>query len=153
MLKPGEQAPDFTFTDIKGKQTKLSDLKGRKVIVYFYPKDNTPGCTAEACSFRDNYHDLQAKGYYVIGVSADPIKSHENFKEKFQLPFTLVSDTDKIIIQAYGAWGPKKFMGRSFDGILRSTFIIDENGVIEHVIEKVDTKDSVGQIYRLAKIS
>lgn len=153
MLKIGEQAPDFIFTKQDGKESKLSDLKGQKVIVYFYPKDNTPGCTAEACSFRDNFHDLQAKGYYVIGISADPIKSHENFKEKFQLPFTLVSDPDKIIIQAYGAWGPKKFMGRSFEGILRSTFIIDENGFIENVIEKVDTKDSVGQIYRLTTIS
>ena len=145
------QAPDFTFTDREGKQQKLSDLKGRKVILYFYPKDSTPGCTAEACDFRDNYIMWQKKAYEVIGVSADSEASHAKFAGKHSLPFPLVADTEKTIIKAYGVWGPKKFMGRTFDGILRTTFIIDAEGKIEEKITKVDTKSSTAQILELLK--
>jgi len=150
-MEKGMQAPDFTYTGNDGKQHQLSDLKGRKVILYFYPKDSTPGCTAEACDFRDHYEMWLKKGYEVIGISADSEASHLKFAEKYQLPFPLVADTDKTIIKAYGVWGPKKFMGRTFDGILRTTFIIDENGIIEEVISKVDTKASTDQILGIIK--
>ena len=150
-MEKGMQAPDFTFTDREGKQRKLSDLKGRKVILYFYPKDSTPGCTAEACDFRDNYSMWLKKGYEVIGISADSGASHAKFVEKYSLPFPLVSDTEKTIINAYGVWGPKKFMGRTFNGILRTTFIIDAEGKIEEKISKVDTKASTAQILEFLK--
>jgi len=149
MLKPGDFAPDFVFVDEKDEEKKLSDLKGRKVIVYFYPKDNTPGCTAEACSFRDGYATLLSKGFYVIGISPDSPKSHESFKTKYNLPFPLVSDPDKNIIKAYGAWGPKKMAGKTYEGVIRTTFIVDENGRIEHVITKVDTKRSAEQVLEI----
>jgi thioredoxin-dependent peroxiredoxin len=145
-LKPGDKAPDFQGKDQNGNMISLSDFKGSKLVIYFYPKDNTPGCTAQACNLRDNYELLQEKGYKVIGVSADSEKSHKGFIEKFNLPFPLIADTDKEIIKAFGVWGPKKFMGKTFDGIHRTTFVIDENGVIEEVISKVETKDHTAQI-------
>ncbi|MDD3742695.1 MAG: thioredoxin-dependent thiol peroxidase, partial [Lentimicrobiaceae bacterium] len=137
-LKKGDKAPEFSATDQNGNLIKLSDYKGSKVILYFYPKDNTPGCNAEACSLRDGYNDLLKQGYKIIGVSPDNLKSHQNFTRKFNLPFPLIPDTDKEIIQAYGVWGRKKFMGKEYDGVFRTTFIIDEDGNIESVISKVD---------------
>ncbi|MDX9942891.1 MAG: thioredoxin-dependent thiol peroxidase [Bacteroidales bacterium] len=144
-LKPGDQAPDFKGKDSRGNALSLADFKGSKLVLYFYPKDNTPGCTAQACNLRDNYELLMKQGYKVVGVSADSEKSHEKFIEKFELPFPLISDTEKEILKAYGVWGPKKFMGRTYDGIHRTTFIIDEKGVIGEVIEKVDTKNHAAQ--------
>lgn len=145
-LKEGDKAPEFEAIDQKGKKIALKDLSGSKVILFFYPKDNTPGCTAEACNLRDNYDDLLEKGFKIIGVSADSQKSHQKFTEKFRLPFSLIPDTDKEIIKAYDVWGPKKFMGREYDGIHRTTFIISEEGNIEKVITKVKTKDHSDQI-------
>jgi peroxiredoxin Q/BCP len=146
MLQAGTTAPDFTAKDQAGNEVNLSHFKGKKVVLYFYPKDDTPGCTAEACSFRDNYTSLKSKGFEIIGVSPDDVKKHAKFVDKYSLPFTLVADTDTSIARAYGVWGRKKFMGKEYDGILRTTFVIDENGVIEKVIDKVDTKDSSGQL-------
>ena len=145
-LKEGDKAPDFAVQDQHGKTVKLSDLKGKKVILYFYPKDNTPGCTKEACDFKSNYSDLKKRGYEVVGVSTDSVKSHQKFIEKFDLPFTLLADTEKEIVNAYGVYGEKKFMGRTYQGIHRTTFVIDEKGVIEKVIKKVDTKNSTQQV-------
>ena len=145
-LKPGDKAPEFSGIDQDGQPISLADYKGKKVILYFYPKDNTPGCTDEACSLRDGYDDLTKLGYDVIGVSADSAKSHLGFIQKHQLPFRLIADTDKSVIKAYGAWGEKKLYGKSYDGILRSTFIISETGLIEKVIEKVKTKDHAKQV-------
>jgi peroxiredoxin Q/BCP len=145
-LKPGDAAPLFAAADQKGKEISLESLKGRKVVLYFYPKDDTPGCTVEACNLRDNHTELINKGYTVIGVSPDPQKAHEKFTEKYELPFSLLPDTDKKIISAYGVWGPKKFMGKSYDGVFRTTFVIDENGIIEKVFTKVDTKNHTEQI-------
>lgn len=139
MLSKGTKAPDFTLNNEEGKPVSLKDFRGKKVVVYFYPKDNTPGCTKEACSIRDNYDAMLAKGAVVIGISADSEKSHVNFKSKFGLPFYLLSDPEKKVIQAFGAWGEKTMMGKKYDGILRSTFVIDEKGTITHVFEKVDT--------------
>jgi peroxiredoxin Q/BCP len=135
-IEAGKKAPP-----IKGV-----DFKGKKTVLYFYPKDDTPGCTANACNFRDNYSTLTKKGFTVIGVSPDTEKSHEKFKKKYDLPFELVPDTDQTIATAYGVWGRKKFMGREYDGILRTTFVIDENGKIATVIDKVDTQDSTNQL-------
>ncbi|MDY0342163.1 MAG: thioredoxin-dependent thiol peroxidase [Lentimicrobium sp.] len=148
-LKKGQKAPDFTATDQSGNPIKLSNYKGSKVILYFYPKDNTPGCNAEACSLRDGYDDLLSKGFKIIGVSPDNLKSHQNFTEKFSLPFPLIPDTGKEIIKAYGVWGRKKFMGKEYDGVFRTTFIIDEEGNIESIINKVDTKKHAVQILNL----
>jgi peroxiredoxin Q/BCP len=145
-LKEGDKAPDFEANDQNGNKIKLSDYQGKKVVLYFYPKDNTPGCTAQACNLRDNYSELQSAGYEVIGVSADSEKKHQNFIDKYELPFTLIADTDRKVIEAYGVWGRKKFMGREYDGIHRETFVINEKGVIEQVIEKVKTKDATAQI-------
>jgi peroxiredoxin Q/BCP len=145
-LKKGDPAPDFTATDQYGKEISLSDYKGKKVILYFYPKDNTPGCNAEACNLRDNHDDLNVKGFEVIGVSADSLSSHVKFTEKFELPFRLIPDTEKEIIKLYGVWGPKKFMGKEYDGIHRTTFIIDEAGNIEKIFTKVKTKAHTEQI-------
>jgi thioredoxin-dependent peroxiredoxin len=145
-LKLGDKAPSFQSTDQHGKSIKLDDFKGSKVVLFFYPKDNTPGCTAEACNLRDNYQALLNKGYKVIGVSADDLKSHQKFSEKFDLPFPLLPDTDKKIVTDYGVWGPKKFMGKSYEGISRTTFVIDDQGVIEKVFDKVDTKNHSQQI-------
>jgi peroxiredoxin Q/BCP len=145
-LKEGIKAPEFTAKDQNGNEVSLSDLRGNKVILYFYPKDNTPGCTKEACDFRDNYESLTSKGFKVIGVSADTEKSHQKFVDKYDLPFTLISDPEKEVIQKYHAWGPKKFMGREFDGIHRITYVIDEEGKIEKTISKVKTKEASKQV-------
>lgn len=148
-LKEGDKAPDFTAKDQNGKDITLSDYQGKKVILYFYPKDNTPGCTMEACNFRDHYQDLQEKGFEVIGVSADTEKKHQNFINKFELPFTLIADTDRKVIEAYGVWGLKKFMGREFDGIHRETFVINGKGMIDKIITKVKNKEATKQILDL----
>jgi peroxiredoxin Q/BCP len=145
-LKVGDKAPDFQAVDQDGRSISLSDYKGKKIILYFYPKDNTPGCTDEACSLRDGYDILSSSGYEVIGVSADSEKSHQGFAKKHNLPFRLIADTDKKVIQAYGAWGEKKMYGKSYEGIIRTTFIISEDGKIENIIDKVNTKNHAGQV-------
>jgi peroxiredoxin Q/BCP len=145
-LAEGMKAPDFSGKDQSGNAISLKDLQGRKVILYFYPKDNTPGCTTESCNLRDNYWELIKKGFEVIGVSADSEKSHQNFIDKYNLPFNLISDSGKEILKAYGAWGLKKLYGKEYEGILRKTFIIDEQGVILKIINKVDTKNHTNQI-------
>ncbi len=146
MLQKGDRAPEDLGIDQGGKQHKLSDYKGKKLVVFFYPKASTPGCTAEACDLRDNYQRFLASGYQLLGVSADNAKRQQNFKEKNNLPFPLIADTERKVIEAFGVWGEKKFMGRTFDGILRTTFIIDKNGIIEEVIDKVKTKEHTKQI-------
>lgn len=145
-LNIGDKAPDFQFTGADGEITTLESYKGKKLILYFYPRDNTPGCTAEACNLRDNYDDLREKGFEVIGVSADSEKSHDKFKNKHDLPFNLISDTEKTVLQAYGVWGKKKLAGRTYMGIHRITFVIDEKGIIEKLYEKVKTKQHTEQI-------
>jgi len=145
-LKPGDQAPHFDAVDQNGNTVSLSQLKGKKVVLYFYPKDDTPGCTAEACNLRDNYAFMQNQGYEVIGVSPDSLQSHGKFAAKYELPFSLLPDPEKKIISAYGVWGPKKFMGKSYEGVHRITFVIDENGLITQVITKVETKNHAEQI-------
>jgi len=147
-LKIGDRAPDFAFRDQSGKSISLKDLKGKKVILYFYPGDLTPGCTAEACNLRDNYQLLTAKGFVIIGVSADDEISHQKFSEKNALPFILIPDKTKIIIRDYGAWGEKKLYGKTYEGILRITYILNEEGVIEHIFSKVDTKNHTAQILK-----
>lgn len=144
-IKEGQIAPEISGVDQGGKPVSLKDYKGKKVLLYFYPKDSTPGCTAEACNLRDNYDDLLSKGYDVIGVSPDSEKSHLKFIDKYQLPFRLIADVDKSLAEAYGVWGLKKFMGREYMGIIRTSFVIDEKGVIEKVINKVDTKNHASQ--------
>lgn len=145
-LKAGEKAPDFEAKDQYGNDIKLADYRGKKVVLYFYPKDDTPGCTKEACSFRDNYQGLRNAGYEIIGVSADDEKKHMKFTDKYELPFPLIPDTEKKIINAYGVWGEKKFMGKVYDGIHRETFVIDEEGKLERVITKVKSKEAAEQI-------
>ena len=145
-LKPGDKAPDFKGKDQDGNLISLADFKGHKLVLYFYPRDNTPGCTSQACNLRDNYDMLLEKGYKVVGVSADSEKSHQKFIEKHSLPFPLIADTEKEILKAFDVWGPKKFMGKEYMGINRTTFVIDEEGVISEVISKVKTKDHVAQI-------
>jgi peroxiredoxin Q/BCP len=142
----GDKAPAFESVDQDGNLITLNDFKGKKLVLYFYPKDNTPGCTAEACNLRDNYHLLLSKGYKIVGVSADNEQTHKKFIEKFVLPFPLIADKDKKILEAYGAWGKKKLYGKEYEGILRTTFIISENGMIEKIISKVDTKNHTDQI-------
>ena len=146
MLLEGEKAPYFEGKDQNGNTVKLTDFKGKKLVLYFYPKDSTPGCTAEACDLRDNYERFIANGYAVVGVSKDSEKSHLKFIEKYSLPFPLIADTDTKILQDYGCWGLKKFMGREYMGAIRKTFIIDEYGDIEKIIAKVDTKNHTSQI-------
>lgn len=146
MLNTGDKAPDFRGVDQNGEELSLSAFRGKKLVLYFYPKDNTSGCTAEACSLRDGYSELMRRGFSVVGVSPDSEKSHRGFAEKNSLGFPLISDPDKAIANAYGVWGRKKFMGREYMGILRTTFIIDEEGVIEKIFTKVNTKDHFGQI-------
>ena len=146
-LKIGDKAPDFSGKDQNGHIISLENFKGKRVILYFYPKDDTPGCTAEACNLRDNYTDLISKGYAVVGVSADDEKSHRKFSEKYQLPFPLIADTGKIIIKAYGVWGEKKMYGKSYEGIHRMTYVITGDGIIEKIIEKVKTDDHSRQIF------
>jgi thioredoxin-dependent peroxiredoxin len=150
MLEPGTKAPDFTGRDQDGNTVSLKDFKGKKLILYFYPEDDTPGCTKEACNLRDNYNHLISKGYAVLGVSADDEKSHQNFRAKFSLPFPLIADTDRTIINAYEAWGEKNNFGEKYMGILRKTYVIDENGMIEDIIKKVDTENHAGQILQEA---
>lgn len=145
-LKAGDKAPVFSAPDENGNIISLSDYAGKKLVLYFYPKDNTPGCTMESCNLRDNYDQMLAQGYEVLGVSADGQKKHQNFINKYELPFHLLADEDKKVINDYGVWGPKKFMGRTFDGIHRTTFVIDGEGVIEEVITKVKTKAHAEQI-------
>lgn len=145
-LKAGDKAPNFAGKDQNGNEINLESLKGNKVVLYFYPKDDTPGCTAEACSLRDNYDALIAAGYKIVGVSPDNEKSHLKFTEKYALPFPLIADTEKKILNDYGVWGRKKFMGKEYDGVIRTTFVISEVGVILEVIEKVDTKNHAKQI-------
>ena len=145
-LEAGDKAPDFSVEDQDGNTVKLSDFKGKKLVLFFYPKASTPGCTAEACNLRDNWERFQEKGYAILGVSADTQKKQSNFKNKYEFPFPLLADEDKEVIQAYGVWGPKKFMGKEYDGIHRTTFIIDEEGKIEEVINKVKTKAHTDQI-------
>ncbi|MBR5859982.1 MAG: thioredoxin-dependent thiol peroxidase [Bacteroidaceae bacterium] len=146
MLNVGDKAPEFLGIDECGNEVKVSDYKGRRLVVYFYPKDSTPGCTAEACSLRDGMDTLVAAGYAVVGISADSQASHLRFKEKQQLNFPLIADVDKHTIQAFGAWGEKKMCGRAYMGILRTTFVIDGNGIVERVITKVNTKEAANQI-------
>jgi len=148
-LKQGDKVPNFTVNDQDGNPVSLSDYKGKKLIVFFYPKASTPGCTAEACNLTDNYKALQAKGYEILGVSADSEKRQTNFKNKYNFPFPLLADEDKEVINAFGVWGLKKFMGKEYDGIHRKTFLIDEDGVVAHVIDKVKTKDHAAQILEL----
>lgn len=145
-LKVGDKAPNFKSKDQEGNIVSSDHYKGKKLIVFFYPKANTPGCTAQACSLRDHYTDLQDQGYELLGVSADSVRRQKNFHEKYNFPFPLLADEDKEVINAFGVWGPKKFMGREIDGIHRITFIIDENGTIERVIDKVKTKTHAEQI-------
>ncbi|HEY8782427.1 MAG TPA: thioredoxin-dependent thiol peroxidase [Mucilaginibacter sp.] len=148
-LKEGDKAPDFTAKDQNGKTVSLSDFRGKNVILYFYPKDDTPGCTAEACSFRDNYQSMLSKGFDVIGVSTDDEKSHKKFEKKFDLPFMLIADPDKKIVEAYGVWVEKNMYGRKYMGTARTTFIINKGGTIDKIIDKVDTKNSSQQVVDL----
>jgi thioredoxin-dependent peroxiredoxin len=145
-LKIGDAAPNFSAFNEHGEVVKLSDFKGKKLAIFFYPADNTPACTAAACSLRDSYGELQAAGIEMLGVSPDTQKKHQNFIKKFGFPFSLVADENMELMKAFGVWGLKKFMGREFDGVLRTTFLIDENGMIEQIFDKVDTKNHAEQI-------
>lgn len=145
-LQAGDKAPNFKGLNQKGEEVVLADFSGKKIILFFYPKDMTPGCTAQACNLGENYSDLISKGFEVIGVSADSVVRHQKFVNKYELPFTLIADESKEIIEAYGVWGPKKLAGREYEGIHRITFIIDESGVIEKVILKVKTKTHTEQV-------
>lgn len=146
LLKTGDKAPAFEVVDQDGNPISLKDYSGQKLVLYFYPKDDTPGCTAEACNLRDNYALLLKKGYKIVGVSADDERSHKKFIEKYVLPFPLIPDKDKKILKAYGAWGNKNLYGKEYDGILRTTYVISEKGIIEKVFSKVDTKNHTEQI-------
>ncbi|SHM25725.1 peroxiredoxin Q/BCP [Chitinophaga jiangningensis] len=150
-LKEGDKAPVFKGKDQHGKTVSLTDFKGKRVVLYFYPKDMTPGCTAQACNLRDNYSDLLKKGYAVVGVSTDSEQSHQKFIEKYELPFTLLADEDKKIVNQYGVWGEKKMMGKTYDGIHRTTFLINGEGVIDHIIKKPDTKNHTEEILEIWK--
>ena len=145
-LKIGDKAPELNIKDQDGIVHSLADYKGKKIVLYFYPKDATPGCTAQACNLRDNHNQLKKAGYSIIGVSADNENSHIKFIEKQNLNFPLLADTDKELIKRYGVWGEKKFMGKTYDGIHRTTFVIDENGIIENIITRVKTKDHAAQV-------
>jgi len=145
-LNVGDKAPDFKGVDQNENAISLSDFNGHKLILYFYPKDNTPGCTAESCDLRDNYDMWLSKGFKVLGVSPDSAKSHQKFISKYNLPFPLIADEEKIIIKAYGAWGLKKMYGKEYEGLLRTTFVIDEHGVIDQIFTKVKTKEHTKQI-------
>ncbi len=150
-IKEGMKAPEFEGIDQNGRNVKLSDFTGKKVVLYFYPKDDTPGCTAEACNLRDNWDTLLKEGFVVIGVSPDSEKSHKSFSGKFSLPFSIIADESKKILNDYGVWGEKKMYGKSFMGVIRTTFIIDEKGMIEKIITKVDTGEHTKQIFDLYK--
>ncbi|GEP51222.1 peroxiredoxin [Flavobacterium noncentrifugens] len=147
-LQKGDAAPDFSGFDQDGKFHQLEDYKGKKLVVFFYPKANTPGCTAEACDLRDNFERFKANNYELLGVSADNQKAQGKFRDKFKFPFPLIADEDKEMIKSFGVWGPKKFMGRTYDGIHRTTFVIDETGIIEDVISDVKTKAHAAQILK-----
>ena len=147
-LQKGDQAPSFSGVDQDGKTHQLADYAGKKLVVFFYPKANTPGCTAEAWDLRDNYARFEAQNYALLGVSADSAKAQAKFKDKYEFPFPLLADEDKAVIQAFGVWGPKKFMGKEYDGIHRTTFVIDEKGIIEEVITDVKTKVHASQILK-----
>jgi len=148
-LKEGMKAPYFEGKDQEGRLVRLTDFSGKKLVLYFYPKDNTPGCTAEACNLRDNHKELIDRGFAVVGVSMDSEKSHKSFAEKYSLPFPLIADTERKILEDYGVYMEKKMYGKSFLGIVRSTFLIDEKGIIEKIISKVDTKNHSEQIFKL----
>jgi len=150
-LSEGQKAPDFSANDQNGKSVSLNDLAGKNIILYFYPKDDTPGCTSEACSFRDNYESLLAEGFEVLGVSTDDEISHLKFISKHNLPFSLIADTEKKIVEAYGVWVEKNMYGKKYMGVARKTFIIDKNGMIRKIIEKVDTKNSSAQVIEALK--
>ena len=145
-LKAGDKAPDFSAKDQDGKLRSLEDYKGKKLVIFFYPKASTPGCTMEACNLRDNWETFQAQGYDILGVSADSEKRQSNFKTKYKLPYPLLADEDREVINAFKVWGPKKFMGRTYEGIHRTSFVIDEEGIITEVIAKVKTRDHASQI-------
>ena len=145
-LKIGDSAPEFKVKNQSDRMVELNQFKGKKLVIYFYPKDNTPGCTAQACNLRDNYTEFTDKGYEILGVSADSVVKHEKFIAKQNLPFDLLADEDKTMLNAYGVWGLKKFMGKEYDGIHRTTFVIDENQIITNIIEKVKTKEHAKQI-------
>ncbi len=147
-LQAGDKAPIFEGKDQNGNPISLNDFQGKKVVLYFYPKDNTPGCTAQSCNLRDNYQALLDNNYAVVGVSADSEKSHQNFIKKFDLPFPLIADTEKVVLEQYGVWQEKKNFGKTYMGIVRTTFVIDENGIIEEVISKVNTKEHTEQILK-----
>ena len=149
MLKVGDKLPEFESVNQDGETVKSTDFSGNKLIIFFYPRANTPGCTAEACDFRDNYEGLKAQGIEVLGVSVDDEKSHQKFITKYDLPFTLVADTDKVIVEAYGVWAEKNMYGKKYMGINRTTFIIDEEGNIAHIISKVNTKAATAQVLAL----
>lgn len=146
MLKEGSTAPTFKTTDANGETVNLKDLRGQKVVLYFYPKDDTPGCTKEACSFRDAFSKFKKQGIAVLGVSPDSEKSHQKFATKYKLPFTLLADTDRAIVEAYGVWGEKKFMGRTYMGVNRTTFLIEEKGKIKKIFEKVKPEDHASEV-------
>lgn len=145
-LNPGDKAPSFEALDQNGNTVKLQDFAGKKLVLYFYPKDNTPGCTAESCNLRDNYEAMQAQGYAVLGVSSDSEASHQKFIEKHSLPFPLLADTDKKVHELYGTWGEKSMYGKKYMGTIRTTFVIGEDGIILDIIKKVKTKDHAKQI-------
>lgn len=147
-LKVGDKAPDFSGKNQDGEVVRLDDFLGRKLILYFYPKDDTPGCTAEACNLNENYNNWLEKGFSVVGVSPDTVESHKKFREKYGIRFHLISDPEKEILKAYDSWGLKKNYGKEYMGVLRTTFVIDENGKIENIIKKVDTKDHTNQILK-----
>lgn len=151
-LKAGDKAPDFSGINQDGNSIKLGDFSGKKLILYFYPKDNTPGCTAQSCNLNENYDEWLNRGYEVVGVSPDSVDSHREFREKYDLKFNLIADTEKEILKAYGAWGEKSMYGRKYMGVLRTTFVIDEDGIITEVIEKVKTKDHTNQILKILNI-
>jgi peroxiredoxin Q/BCP len=149
ILKEGDKAPDFNTQTESGSPVSLADFKGKKLILFFYPKDDTPGCTAENCNLRDNYALLKEKGFELLGVSPDTAKKHLKFKQKYELPFPLIPDTEQQVLNDYGAWGEKQMYGRTYEGVLRSTFVINEEGFIEKIISKVDTKSHTEQILEL----
>lgn len=148
-LSVGDSAPVFKLNNQNGQEVTLEDLSGKKKVFFFYPKDNTPGCTAEVCSLRDTYKELQEKGYHLYGISPDSEKKHQNFIDKFDLPFDLLADEKKEMLEAYGVWGLKKFMGKEYMGVIRTTFVVDEKNIITHIIEKVKTKSHGDQILDL----
>jgi len=150
VIKEGSKAPQFKGVDQHGNTVSIADFKGKKLVLYFYPKDDTPGCTAQACNLRDNYKALLKKGLQVLGVSVDSVKSHEKFIEKYDLPFSLIADEDKKIVDKYNLWGQKKFMGRTYMGTTRTTFLIDEAGMVRFIIEKPDTKDHTKMILAIS---